>query len=272
MRGALDLWGEPAGGVSPGRGLHGQDPEGGKPEELPIDQVMRLELDVHFVNPSPVFCLDKTGDCRHAQMLTMSVLPDTRQGLPLCQSLMHPQSPWRTRNGHSWSHSPVRTPLPKRWRSVVVSSCGRRPLTTRPTVGSLPRCAVIAIRRACGAVAIFPKGWQAFRMRRAQDDRGAFPPAERITVMAIATSKPADAHCPATRWSVDDIAATLGTQTAAPVLSRSTIWRILDDADLKPHRSVYWLNSHDPAFEAKAHAICAAVRAGLALLPRTAAW
>src|SRR5437660_3189559 len=22
-------------------------------------------LDVHFVNPSPVFCLDKTGDCSH---------------------------------------------------------------------------------------------------------------------------------------------------------------------------------------------------------------
>ena len=39
-------------------------------------------------------------------------------------------------------------------------------------------------------------------------------------------------------------------------MSRSTIWRILDDADLKPHRSVYWLNSHDPDFDAKARAIC----------------
>ena len=27
-------------------------------------------------------------------------------------------------------------------------------------------------------------------------------------------------------------------------------------ADLKPHRSVYWLNSHDPDFDAKAQAIC----------------
>jgi hypothetical protein len=40
-------------------------------------------------------------------------------------------------------------------------------------------------------------------------------------------------------------------------MSRSSIWRLLDDADLKPHRSVYWLNSHDPDFEAKAHNICA---------------
>ncbi len=38
--------------------------------------------------------------------------------------------------------------------------------------------------------------------------------------------------------------------------SRSSIWRILDEGDLKPHRSVYWLNSHDPDFEAKAHHIC----------------
>ena len=39
-------------------------------------------------------------------------------------------------------------------------------------------------------------------------------------------------------------------------LSRSTIQRILTQADLKPHKSVYWLNSHDPDFDAKARSIC----------------
>jgi transposase len=39
-------------------------------------------------------------------------------------------------------------------------------------------------------------------------------------------------------------------------MSRSTIGRILSEADLKPHRSVYWLNSHDPDFDAKARSIC----------------
>lgn len=39
-------------------------------------------------------------------------------------------------------------------------------------------------------------------------------------------------------------------------MSRSSIWRILDAADIKPHQSVYWLNSHDPAFASKAHVIC----------------
>ncbi len=39
-------------------------------------------------------------------------------------------------------------------------------------------------------------------------------------------------------------------------MHRSSVWRVLHDADLKPHKSVYWLNSHDPDFEAKAKAIC----------------
>jgi len=50
--------------------------------------------------------------------------------------------------------------------------------------------------------------------------------------------------------------AALRDHTRTRAMSRSTLWRILDDADLKPHRSVYWLNSHDPAFEAKARDIC----------------
>ena len=40
------------------------------------------------------------------------------------------------------------------------------------------------------------------------------------------------------------------------VMSRSSMWRILEEADIKPHRSVYWLNSHDPAFDGKAQDIC----------------
>jgi hypothetical protein len=39
-------------------------------------------------------------------------------------------------------------------------------------------------------------------------------------------------------------------------MSRSTIARILAEADLKPHRSAYWLNSHAPDFDAKAREIC----------------
>ena len=74
--------------------------------------------------------------------------------------------------------------------------------------------------------------------------------------MSMATRKPTTYHCHATRWSLDDLVTALW-QGRTWTMSRSSIWRILEEADLKPHRSVYWLNSHDPDFEAKAHDICA---------------
>jgi hypothetical protein len=92
-------------------------------------------------------------------------------------------------------------------------------------------------------------------MHRARVGRSAFPPSERIEVLAMATRKPATYHCPATRWSLDDLVAALPQHRLQP-MSRSSLWRILEEADLTPHRSGYWLNSHAPDFEAKAHHIC----------------
>jgi hypothetical protein len=93
-------------------------------------------------------------------------------------------------------------------------------------------------------------------MRHGRDGPGAFPPSEQVDVISLATQKPAERYCPATRWSLDDLVAARRHQPAAPAMSRSTLWRILDGADLKPHRSVYWLNSHDPDFDTKARHIC----------------
>jgi transposase len=75
-------------------------------------------------------------------------------------------------------------------------------------------------------------------------------------VVSIATSQPSDYGGTATRWSLDDIAATILNQAHAKAMSRSTVFRVLDNADLKPHKSVYWLNSHDPDFQPKARDIC----------------
>jgi transposase len=77
-----------------------------------------------------------------------------------------------------------------------------------------------------------------------------------VAVVTLASESTADHDCPATRWSLDDLAQRLVNDAAAEAMSRATVWRILHDADLKPHRSVYWLNSHDPDFDAKAKAIC----------------
>jgi hypothetical protein len=72
----------------------------------------------------------------------------------------------------------------------------------------------------------------------------------------MATRTPAPSHCPATRWSLDDLVDALA-QRRTWLMSRSSLWRILAEADLKPQRSVYGLNSHAPDFEVKAHDMCA---------------
>jgi hypothetical protein len=92
-------------------------------------------------------------------------------------------------------------------------------------------------------------------MHRARVGPGAFPPSQRLDVMSMATRKPATYHCPATRWSLDDLVAAL-SQRHTWTMSRSSLWRLLEEADRKPHRSVDWLNSHAPDFEANAHRIC----------------
>jgi transposase len=84
---------------------------------------------------------------------------------------------------------------------------------------------------------------------------GAFPPSQRLTVLTLASSKTEEHNSLDSAWTLDELAFTIVNETAHR-MHRSTIWRILHEADLKPHQSVYWLNSHDPDFEAKAQAIC----------------
>jgi hypothetical protein len=114
---------------------------------------------------------------------------------------------------------------------------------------------VSAIRWAVGVSVIERPGSAACRLHRARVARGAFPPAARVAVLSMATRKPATFPWPATRWSLDDLGAALLQHRLQP-RSCSSLWRIREEADLKPHRSVYWLNRHAPAGEAKAHASC----------------
>src|SRR6266567_3399082 len=78
----------------------------------------------------------------------------------------------------------------------------------------------------------------------------------RVQVISVASTLPHDHDRPVTRWTLDEIVATLLEALHTDPISRSSIWRILHDIDLKPHKSEYWLNSHDADFDAKAHTIC----------------
>ncbi len=78
----------------------------------------------------------------------------------------------------------------------------------------------------------------------------------RVQVISVASALPQDQDRTVTRWTLDEIVATLLDALATDAISRSSIWRILQDVDLKPHKSAYWLNSHDEDFDAKAQTIC----------------
>jgi DDE superfamily endonuclease len=127
------------------------------------------------------------------------------------------------------------------------------PLTSK----LLPSSSAIATQLRSGVAAIRSKVWSGFRMLRGPVGRGAFPPSQRLDVISLASSTTAEHEQTQTRWALDDLAAAMINRAHHDgAMSRSTIWRILDEADLKPHRSVYWLNSHDPEFDAKARDIC----------------
>jgi hypothetical protein len=141
--------------------------------------------------------------------------------------------------------------------SSAPTSFSSLPHPTDPATSKSPlRWAATAIPSACGANASSPPAWPACKTPHAPVDPGAFPPDELTVVVNLATTKTEEHNQPATRWSLDDLACAIVNEAHHRAMSRCTIWRVLDDADLKPHKSVYWLNSHDPDFEPKALAIC----------------
>jgi len=121
---------------------------------------------------------------------------------------------------------------------------------------SPPSLSAAATLLRCGELGSSTTALLASKMPRGPADRGLFPPADQAEVISLASERTAEHNCPATRWSLDDLVHELIQRHAAEAMHRSTIWRILEAADLKPHRSVYWLNSHDPDFHTKATEIC----------------
>jgi putative transposase len=81
-------------------------------------------------------------------------------------------------------------------------------------------------------------------------------PPPRVHVISVASALPQDQDRTVTRWTWDAIVAPLLEALNTAPISRSSIWRLLQDVALKPHKSAYWLNSHDEDFAAKAQTIC----------------
>ncbi len=76
-------------------------------------------------------------------------------------------------------------------------------------------------------------------------------------VVSLACTKPKDYGLAAELWSISALARFVCERAEAAGFARlanagkSTVWRILDDNDIKPHKIRYYLEKRDPAFDRK---------------------
>ena len=61
--------------------------------------------------------------------------------------------------------------------------------------------------------------------------------AHRVPIIAVASQLPQDEGRTVTRWTFDEIVATLLGDMETDAISRSPIWRTLQEIELKPHKS-----------------------------------
>src|SRR5215210_5149861 len=78
------------------------------------------------------------------------------------------------------------------------------------------------------------------------------PPLAVATVKALACALPAQREQPLSRSSTADLVRSVEAQPAAPPVSASTSWRLLDQDPLKPWQHRSWITPRDPAFASKA--------------------
>jgi transposase len=86
-------------------------------------------------------------------------------------------------------------------------------------------------------------------------DRRLFPPQQQHSIVALATQPPQQQGHPITHWSMTDLTRAVVQKGIVDSICPATVWRLLDQAAIKPHRWHYWLNSPDPDFYPKMYDI-----------------
>jgi hypothetical protein len=89
-------------------------------------------------------------------------------------------------------------------------------------------------------------------MNRAVGASPLVPPLQVATAKALACELPSQRDEPLSRSSTAELARLVHDHPAAPAMSYSTIWRLLDRDAIKPWRSRRWLYPRDPQFREKA--------------------
>lgn len=81
--------------------------------------------------------------------------------------------------------------------------------------------------------------------------RRLFPPQQQHSIVALSTQPPRQQGHPITHWSMTDLSRAVVQKGIVDSICSATIWRLLDQTAIKPHRWHYWLNSPDPDFDIK---------------------
>lgn len=87
-----------------------------------------------------------------------------------------------------------------------------------------------------------------------------YSPEQYTQIIALALEKPATYQRPITHWTARELTDEVHRQGIAPGISARQVWRFLQQADLQPHRSRYWLNpkiDDQEEFEQTVRSICA---------------
>jgi hypothetical protein len=91
-------------------------------------------------------------------------------------------------------------------------------------------------------------------MSRDAGARPAFPPLDHAVVQAVACEVVFETERPLSRQSLADLTGRARAALGRPI-SRSTVWRMLHAAALKPWRYEYWIFPRDPQFQGKAEVL-----------------
>jgi hypothetical protein len=86
---------------------------------------------------------------------------------------------------------------------------------------------------------------------KGEAERQLFPPMNRALVTAIACETVAETRQPLSRQSLADLTRRANETLERP-MSRTTVWRILDEDAIKPWQYEHWIFPRDPAFGEKA--------------------
>ena len=120
-----------------------------------------------------------------------------------------------------------------------------------PTGKSNVASALPWIQSYAGENAMNSKVSTAYKTYQGREDRRLFPPQQQHSIVALATQPPQQQGHPITHWSMTDLSRAVVQNGIVDSICSATIWRLLDQTVIKPHRWHYWLNSPDPDFDIK---------------------